>query len=247
MLTAWLQPPPRFHYERAQCVLANLFIPSVYYYICFYIIAEYVVWSWLMCSCRSWNEVSPEKTAEFDVLGCLAAQSQHTAADKTIQHQSGEQRSASCSALASSQKCVHAAHRSWAEAADTVRQVYSKIWGHTLHLTLNKTSAILSETGNKGNCYAAYEYKYTRSIAMKWTSVLFQRRTLNTSITCIVCVFVLAAVVPPVDPLYPLTSVKDMAPARGSGCISADSVLLLSVDFCLIGCRWHGARMLPEV
>lgn len=66
-------------------------------------------------------------SAACETAGCLAAQSQRTAADKTIQRQSGEQWSASCSALASSQKCVHAAHRSWAEAADTVRQVYSKI------------------------------------------------------------------------------------------------------------------------
>lgn len=72
------------------------------------------------------------------------------------------------------------------------------------HATPNKTSAILSETGNKGNCYVAYEYKYTRSIAMEWTSVLFHRRSLNSGvahtdqwITYIVYVFVSAAVVPP--------------------------------------------------
>lgn len=66
MLTACLQPPPRFHYERAQCVLANLFMHSGYYYICFYIVSEYVAWSWLM---RSSNEVGPDNRAEFDVRG----------------------------------------------------------------------------------------------------------------------------------------------------------------------------------
>lgn len=65
--------------------------------------------------------------AACETAGCLAARSQNAAADKTIQQRFGEQWSASRSALASSQKCVHAAHRSWAEAADTVRQVYSKI------------------------------------------------------------------------------------------------------------------------
>lgn len=80
-----------------------------------------------MCFCRSSNEVSPGNPAGFDVLGCLAAPSQHAAADKTIQRQSAEQ-SASRGALASSQKCVHAAHgRSRAEAAEAARQVYSKI------------------------------------------------------------------------------------------------------------------------
>lgn len=41
------------------------------------------------------------------------------------------------------------------------------------HAKSNKTSAILADMGNKGNCYVAYEYKYTRSLAMEWRSVLF--------------------------------------------------------------------------
>lgn len=103
-------------------------------------------------------------------------------------------------------KCVHAARRSWAEAADTARPgLFQDLRAHpSSRATPNKTAAISSVTGNKGNCYVAYEYKYTRSLAVEWTSVPFHRRSLNSGVTrrsidyLCVCVFVLAAVVAPV-------------------------------------------------
>lgn len=85
-----------------------------------------------------------------------------------------------------SQKCVHAARRSWAEAADTARPgLFQDLRAHpSSRATPNKTAAISSVTGNKGNCYVAYEYKYTRSLAVEWTSVPFHRRSLNSGVTC---------------------------------------------------------------
>lgn len=108
--------------------------------------------------------------------------------DKTIPRRCGGQWPDWCSVPDTSQKCVHGAHRSVPEAADTVQGLFQDLKARpSSHAMPSKTLAILRETGNKGNCYVAREYKYTGRIAMECRSVPFHCTSLNLEHTVCLC------------------------------------------------------------
>lgn len=156
MLTAWLQPPPRFHYERAQCVLANLFIHSIITFVS-------ILYQNMSCGADWCAFVAPGvkvKRGQPWKHGRIWCVRQPAA---SLHSPSTQQQTKPFNTSLANSGRRHAArwpaHRNVSTphiAAGRRLQIPSgRFIPRSEGTPFISRNAILSETGNKGNCYVA--------------------------------------------------------------------------------------------